>query len=98
MWFFGKVGVWLGPTVVVDHDLDIAENLAVAPVRLLLGLCEESAAILASEYALGLRIEHEWDGEEALDPLWLSVLVMSGNCKSPASICCTVRKSSQLAS
>ena len=47
-------------TVVVDHNLDIAENLAVSTVSLVARL---RSAGSRAKHALGLRVEHEGDSE-----------------------------------
>ena len=53
--------------MVVDHDFDIAENLAVPPVGLVAGL-GHAAQALPVEGAMGLRIEHKGHGQQGLDP------------------------------
>ena len=54
-------------TVVVDHDFDIAEDLAVPPVGLVAGLSHAGQA-LPVEGAMGLGVEHKGHGQQALDP------------------------------
>lgn len=53
--------------MIVNHDLEIAENLAVSPVGLLASLCETAHALPVKD-AMGLRVEDEWYGEQAFDP------------------------------
>ena len=53
-------------TVVVNHEFDIAENLAVSPVCLVTRL--RVTAPLPLEDALRLGIEDKGHGEQALDP------------------------------
>lgn len=54
-------------TVVIDHDFDVAEDLAVSPVGLLACL-GETAHALSVEGAVGLRVQHKGHGQQALDP------------------------------
>ncbi len=53
--------------MVVYHDFDIAEDLAVPPVGLVASLRHAGQA-LPVEGAMGLRVEHEGHGQQALDP------------------------------
>lgn len=55
------------PTVIVYHDFDIAQDLAVSPVSLLLGL-GEAAQGLALKGPMGLGIEHKRHSQQPLDP------------------------------
>lgn len=52
--------------MIVDHALDVAEDFGVATVRFL-GHAVDAAAF-GIKHACGLGVEHERDGEEALDP------------------------------
>lgn len=53
--------------MVIDHELDIAEDFAVSAVGFVASL-GRSVDTLTLEDALGLRIENERNGEQALDP------------------------------
>jgi hypothetical protein len=57
-------------TVVVDHDLDIAEDLAVPPVSLVAGL-GDAAQTLPVDWAVGLRVQHKGHGQQSLDPFYV---------------------------
>ena len=56
--------------MLVDHELDIAEDLAVPAVCLLAGLDEAVGGLFIKD-AVGLGVEDEGDGEQALDPFCL---------------------------
>jgi hypothetical protein len=58
-------------TVVVNHDFNITEDLAVSPVGFFAGL-RQTAQILSVKGPMGLRVQHEWDRQQPLDPFWLS--------------------------
>lgn len=67
--------------MVVNHELDIVEDLAVSPVGLFARL-RVTAHPLPLKDALGLRVEHKGHGEQALDPFWLAVSgLASGQCR-----------------
>lgn len=53
--------------MVIDHDFDVAEDLAVSAVGFLARL-SETAHALPVEGAMGLRVEHKGHGQQALDP------------------------------
>ncbi len=61
-------------TVVVDHDLDVAEDLAVPPVSLIAGL-GDTAQALRINGAVGLRVEHKGHGQQPLDPFCVLLAV-----------------------
>ncbi len=56
--------------MVVNHDLDIAQDLTVSPVGLLAGL-GEAAQGLALKGAMRLGVEHKRHGQQPLDPFWV---------------------------
>ena len=58
--------------MVVYHDLDITENLAVSPMGFLAGLSEVGHA-LPVDGAMGLGVQHEGHGEQPLDPFWVEL-------------------------
>ena len=62
---FSRAGGWW-LTVLIDHGLDISQDLAVPSVRLDPRLRQTGLA--APEDARGLRIEYERDREKSLDP------------------------------
>jgi hypothetical protein len=69
--------------VVVDHDLDIMEDLAITAMSLLAGL-GQTADVFAVEGAVGRRVEHEGHGQQALDPFYelVSPVRLEGVCWS----------------
>lgn len=54
-------------TVVVNHALDIAKNLAVSSMGFFSGLGAADDALPLKD-TLGLRVENEGDGKKTLDP------------------------------
>jgi hypothetical protein len=54
-------------TVVVDHDFNITENLAVPPVGFFPSL-SQAAQVLSVEGSMRLGVQHKRDGQQSLDP------------------------------